>query len=157
MGDGLVWYGGVVWSGVVWWCVHLRVCKWVMVSQNWPLLPSHCTQRTVSTRLVNEQHHPSNGTNESFHPLRKAMWRSIWRHGKYRIEFIESFKSSQMRPMKVFTLLERKFEEALDLSHQLGRMDCLPWHFLCFKAHILDGRGIPIHRSLGNSQQIANG
>ena len=70
---GVVWSGvvcfNVVWSGVVWWCVHLRVCKWVMVSQNWPLLPSHCTQRTVSTGLVNEQHHPSNGTNESFHPL----------------------------------------------------------------------------------------
>ena len=66
------WFG-VVWSGVVWWCVHLRVCKWVMVSQNWPLLPSHCTQRTVNTGLVNEQHNPSNGTNESFHPLSKAM------------------------------------------------------------------------------------
>ena len=38
------WFGVVVcvvWFGVVWWCVHLRVCKWVMVSQNWPLLPPH--------------------------------------------------------------------------------------------------------------------
>ena len=61
--EGTIYIYGTVsgrWFGVVWCRVHLRVCKWVMVSQNWPLLhPSHRTQRTVvSTGLVNEQHNP---------------------------------------------------------------------------------------------------